>query len=316
MMMSRLFPLLFISVLCMNSFSGVQGKKWKGEGTTQNLESIVIGRCYNYIRTVNPAVGEKNCSQIWEAFKNAFINKDPCNIIPKDYELFINLTLHTIPSNKSLFWENNQLLVNSFADRGRRYMSLGDTLFGFIGDFLNWCGQADSPGLDYESCPTTLECENNAVESFWRMASITYAQHSSGVIQVLLNGSAEGGAYPQPGFFADYEIPNLQKGKISQIFIWVVDDLEGPDLDSCGIQSVKTLETRLKTLGYDVTCTDNNKSVMFLLCLDNPDNSKCALASSAPAVQRGPISSDRGGSWNKLMFVSFAGFLFRFALVY
>lgn len=28
-------------------------------------------------------------------------------------------------------------------------------------------------GLDYESCPTTAECENNAVESFWRMASIT-----------------------------------------------------------------------------------------------------------------------------------------------
>lgn len=31
-------------------------------------------------------------------------------------------------------------------------------------------------------------------------------------------------------FFADYEIPNLQKGKISQIVIWVVDDIEGPDM--------------------------------------------------------------------------------------
>lgn len=28
-------------------------------------------------------------------------------------------------------------------------------------------------GLDYESCPTMEECENNAVDSFWRMASIT-----------------------------------------------------------------------------------------------------------------------------------------------
>ncbi|XP_071303429.1 ADP-ribosyl cyclase/cyclic ADP-ribose hydrolase 2 [Agelaius tricolor] len=315
-MMNLFFPLLFVSVLCMNSFSGAQGKKWKGEGTTQNLESIVIGRCYEYITLVNPAVGEKNCSQIWEAFKNAFINKDPCSIHPKDYELFINLTFHTIPPNKSLFWENNQLLVNSLAARGRRYMSVSDTLFGFLGDFLSWCGQADSPGLDYESCPTMAECENNAVDSFWRIASATYAKHSSGVIQVLLNGSAEGGAYPQPGFFADYEIPNFQKDKISQVVIWVVDDIEGPDRDSCGTNSVKTLETRLKTLGFDVTCTDNYKSVMFLLCLDNPDHSKCAFASSAPAAQRGPISSDRGGSWNKLMFVSFAGFLFRFALVY
>ncbi|NXX76307.1 BST1 hydrolase, partial [Urocolius indicus] len=203
--------------------------KWKGEGTTQNLETIAVGRCYDYIRTVNPAVGEKNCSAIWEAFKNAFINKDPCNILPKDYELFINLSLHTIPPNKSLFWENNQLLVNSFSNRGRRYMAVGDTLFGFFVDFLNWCGKADSAELDYESCPTTEECENNAVESFWRIASITYAQQGSGVIHVLLNGSAVGGAYPVPGFFADYEIPNLRKDKISQVVIWVVDDIEGPD---------------------------------------------------------------------------------------
>jgi len=25
-------------------------------------------------------------------------------------------------------------------------MSLGDTLFGFFGDFLNWCGQANGAG--------------------------------------------------------------------------------------------------------------------------------------------------------------------------
>lgn len=28
-------------------------------------------------------------------------------------------------------------------------------------------------GLDYESCPTAAECENNAVDAFWRMASMT-----------------------------------------------------------------------------------------------------------------------------------------------
>lgn len=114
-MMSLFFPLLFISVLFMNSFSGVHGRKWKGEGTTKNLENIVIGRCYDYIRIVNPAVGEKNCSQLWEAFKNAFINKDPCSILPKDYELFINLSLHTIPPNKVIiFYVNCPVMYNRF----------------------------------------------------------------------------------------------------------------------------------------------------------------------------------------------------------
>uniref|UniRef100_A0A8B9TNE4 ADP-ribosyl cyclase/cyclic ADP-ribose hydrolase n=1 Tax=Anas platyrhynchos TaxID=8839 RepID=A0A8B9TNE4_ANAPL len=300
-MKSLFLSLLLVSILFMNSFSEVRGRKWKGEGTTQNLESIFIGRCYDYIRIVNPAVGEKNCLELWEAFRNAFINKHPCNILPKDYELFIKLAFHTIPANKSLFWENNQLLVKSFTSGARRYMSLSDALFGFVADFLVWCGQANSTGLDYESCPTMEECENNAVDSFWRMASITYAQHSSGVIHVLLNGSAEGGAYPVKGFFADYEIPNLQKDKISKIVIWVVDDIQGPDRDSCGKNTVKILEDRLKALGYDVTCTDNYKPVLFLLCVDYPDDSNCILSSSAPPAQRRPISSDRGGSWNKLI---------------
>uniref|UniRef100_A0A8B9VI20 ADP-ribosyl cyclase/cyclic ADP-ribose hydrolase n=1 Tax=Anas zonorhyncha TaxID=75864 RepID=A0A8B9VI20_9AVES len=278
-MKSLFLSLLLVSILFMNSFSEVRGRKWKGEGTTQNLESIFIGRCYDYIRIVNPAVGEKNCLELWEAFRNAFINKHPCNILPKDYELFIKLAFHTIPANKSLFWENNQLLVKSFTSGARRYMSLSDALFGFVADFLIWCGQANSTGLDYESCPTMEECENNAVDSFWRMASITYAQHSSGVIHVLLNGSAEGGAYPVKGFFADYEIPNLQKDKISKIVIWVVDDIQGPDRDSCGKNTVKILEDRLKALGYDVTCTDNYKPVLFLLCVDYPDDSNCILSS-------------------------------------
>ncbi|XP_065591834.1 ADP-ribosyl cyclase/cyclic ADP-ribose hydrolase 2-like isoform X1 [Cyrtonyx montezumae] len=316
MMKSLFLSFLLEAILFMNNFSEVQGRKWKGEGTTRNLESITIGRCYDYIRLVNPDVGEKNCSDLWEAFRNAFINKDPCNILPQDFELFFKLSLHAIPTGKSLFWENNQLLVNSFSSRARRYMTLGDTLFGFFGDFLNWCGQENSTGLDYESCPTAEECENNAVDAFWRMASMTYAQHSSGEIHVLLNGSAEGGAYPVRGFFADYEIPYLQKDKISQVVIWVVDDIEGPNIDSCGYNTVQILEDRLKALGYDVTCTDNYKPVMFLLCLDNPDHSKCTLSSSAPGAQRGSISSDRRGSWNKLMFVSFVGFLFRSALVY
>lgn len=58
---------------------------------------------------------EKNCSQIWEAFKNAFINKDPCSILPKDYELFINLTFHMIPPNKVIiFYVNCPMTYNRF----------------------------------------------------------------------------------------------------------------------------------------------------------------------------------------------------------
>ncbi|XP_025034204.1 ADP-ribosyl cyclase/cyclic ADP-ribose hydrolase 2 isoform X3 [Pelodiscus sinensis] len=280
--MNSFFLSLLVGLLFSKDYvkpTEIDRKKWKGEGTTPNLESIVIGRCYEYIRLVNPNVGEKNCTEIWEAFKNAFINKDPCNILPSDYELFINLSVHTIPPNKALFWENNHLLVTSYSDKSRRYMPLCDTLIASFGDFLNWCGQANDTGFDYDSCPMTEECENNAVESFWRIASITYAKQSSGVIYVMLNGSAIGGAYPVKGFFADYELPNLQKDRISRIEIWVMDDIGGPDLDSCGKGSVQILEERLKTMGYDITCIDNYKSVLLLKCLDYPYHSDCSIFS-------------------------------------
>uniref|UniRef100_A0A8C0G043 ADP-ribosyl cyclase/cyclic ADP-ribose hydrolase n=1 Tax=Chelonoidis abingdonii TaxID=106734 RepID=A0A8C0G043_CHEAB len=146
-----------------------------------------------------------------------------------------------------------------YSDRTRRYLPLCDTLIGSFGDFLNWCGQANDTGFNYDSCPNTEECENNAVESFWKIASITYAKQSSGVIYVMLNGSAIGGAYPVKGFFADYEVPNFQKDRIARIEIWVMDDIGGPDLDSCGRGSVQILEERLKTMGYDITCIDNYK---------------------------------------------------------
>ncbi|XP_024068045.2 ADP-ribosyl cyclase/cyclic ADP-ribose hydrolase 2 [Terrapene carolina triunguis] len=313
-MMKSFFLSLLVGLLFSKDYvkpTEIDGKKkWKGEGTTSNLESIVIGRCYEYIRIVNPSVGEKNCTEIWEAFKKAFINKDPCNILPSDYELFINLSLHTIPPNKSLFWENNHLLVTSYSDRTRRYMPLCDTLIGSFGDFLNWCGQANDTGFNYDSCPNTEECENNAVESFWKIASITYAKQSSGVIYIMLNGSAIGGAYPVKGFFADYEVPNFQKDRISRIEIWVMDDIGGPDLDSCGRGSVQILEERLKTMGYDITCIDNYKSVLLLKCLDYLNHSDCSIVSSAPSTQRGLVSPARGGSWSRLIYMIFVAFVF------
>lgn len=49
-------------------------------------------------------------------------------------------------------------------------------------------------GLDYESCPTMEECENNAVESFWRKASATVnsaLELTSYISKCVLGGSGK-----------------------------------------------------------------------------------------------------------------------------
>ncbi|XP_053314286.1 ADP-ribosyl cyclase/cyclic ADP-ribose hydrolase 2-like [Spea bombifrons] len=254
-------------------------KQFTGPGSTPNLEEIVLGRCYDYTETVNPSVGKKNCSEIWEALKMAFVHKDPCSVFPSDYELYINLTLHKIPANKSLFWENNKDLVHRYSDRTKRYMPLGDTLSGWLADNLNWCGTANDPGIEYKSCPTTAECEHNAMESFWRIASVNYAKQSSGEVQIMLNSSTPGGAFPIPSFLADFEIPNFEVEKISRVNIWVMDDIGGGDINSCGRDSVAVLEDMLAAKHLSHRCTDNYRPVKILQCVDFPSHEDCATNS-------------------------------------
>ncbi|XP_064142131.1 ADP-ribosyl cyclase/cyclic ADP-ribose hydrolase 2 isoform X2 [Loxodonta africana] len=215
-------PLLLLAAGCVDA-------RWSGEGTSPHLRTIFLGRCSDYSSLLSPQQRDKNCTAIWEAF-SVVLDKDPCSVLPSDYDLFINLSRHSIPRDKSLFWENNHLLVTSYADNARRFMPLRDVLYGRVGDFLSWCRQKNASGLDYQSCPTSDDCENNPVDSYWKRASIQYSTDSSGVIYVMLNGSDPKGAYPVRGFFADYEIPNFQKDKITRFEIWVMHEIGGPNV--------------------------------------------------------------------------------------
>lgn len=270
--------------------AGVAGAQWHGEGTSPNLESIFLGRCDEYSsQLLSPEEREKNCTAIWEAFK-VVLDKDPCSVLPSDYDLFINLSKHALPRDKSLFWENNHLLVMSFSEKARRLMPLCDVLYGRVGDFLSWCRQKNASGLDYESCPSSEDCENNPVDSYWKRASIQYSTDSSGVIYVMLNGSEPKGAFPVKGFFADFEIPYLQKDKITRIEIWVMHDIGLPKVESCGEGTVKILEDRLKALGFQYSCVNDYLPVKLLMCVDHSSHPDCALNSAAVSARRG-ISS-------------------------
>ncbi|XP_072474713.1 ADP-ribosyl cyclase/cyclic ADP-ribose hydrolase 2 [Notamacropus eugenii] len=291
-----LFLLLFL-VGQADVYTRVGEKRWHGEGTNPYLENIFLGRCNEYISMVNLELSDKNCSAIWEAFKSV-LHKDPCSVLPSDYDLFINLSRHSIPRDKSLFWENNHYLVIAYADNTRRLTPLSNMLYGRVGDLLNWCPKENDSDFDYQSCPTAEDCENNAVDSFWKRASSQYAHDSSGVIYVMLNGSEPSGAYPVKGFFADYEIPNFQKDKVTQFEIWVMHEIGGPYLESCGEGSMKILEKRLKNMEFKYECINNYRPVKLLQCLDYTDHSDCVFNSAAESTQQ-RFPSLFGGKWDR-----------------
>ncbi|KAK2490629.1 hypothetical protein MC885_018050 [Smutsia gigantea] len=241
--------------------AGAAGARWSGEGSSPHLGSIFLGRCADYSALLSPAQRDKNCTVIWEAFK-VVLDKDPCSVFPSDYDLFINLSRHSIPRDKSLFWENNYLLVTSYAENTRRLMPLSDVLYGRVGDFLSWCRQKNASGLDYQSCPTSEDCENNPVDSFWKRASMQPT-----------------GAYPVKGFFADFEIPNFQKDKITHIEIWIMHDIGKPKVESCGEGSVKILEDRLEEMGFQHSCINDYLPVKLLMCVDHSTHPDCSINS-------------------------------------
>ncbi|XP_039693922.1 ADP-ribosyl cyclase/cyclic ADP-ribose hydrolase 2 [Pteropus medius] len=253
---------------------------------------------------------DKNCTAIWEAFR-AVLDKEPCAVLPSDYDLFISLSRHSIPQDKSLFWENNQFLVTSYAENARRFMPLQDVLYGRAADLLSWCRQENASGehpaqgtrkirvpggcafavcakrfqmhlshLTVPASPHPLRCGD------FISRGPRYSKDSSGVIHVMLNGSVPTGAYPVKGFFADFEVPYFQKDKITRIEIWVMHEIGGPNVESCGEGSVKILEERLKEMGFQYSCINDYLPVKLLKCVDHSTHADCALNSAAASTLR------------------------------
>lgn len=56
---------------------------------------------------------DRNCTAIWEAFK-VVLDKDPCSVLPSDYDLFINLSRHSIPRDKVITAISDKSLPSFF----------------------------------------------------------------------------------------------------------------------------------------------------------------------------------------------------------
>uniref|UniRef100_A0A8B9Q1Z2 ADP-ribosyl cyclase/cyclic ADP-ribose hydrolase 1 n=1 Tax=Apteryx owenii TaxID=8824 RepID=A0A8B9Q1Z2_APTOW len=254
--------------------------KWEDIGTTRNLQEVILGRCYSYVSARHPELGDKDCLKIWESLKHAFIYKNPCNITTEDYQPLMELASHPIPCNKSLFWSKTNDLVHRYTKSNHNFLTLEDTLLGYMTDRVSWCGDPSAPGINYESCPKRSECESNPSSVFWKMASKMFAEAACGVVQVMLNGSIEAGAFRSSSIFGSIEISNLNPDKVSAVQIWLMHDIGGPQSESCSGHSIKRLKGILEERNFKITCEENYRPVQLLQCVNNPDHADCRLCSS------------------------------------
>ncbi|KAJ1214265.1 hypothetical protein NDU88_001890 [Pleurodeles waltl] len=188
-------------LLVKNHHKSMPPENWHGNGTTENLYEIFLGRCYEYITMINPAAGNKDCRKMLQMLETSVMNKNQCDITAADYQKLIEVSSYPIPCNRSLFWSKTSDLVHRYVNAAQNVITLEDTLLGYIANGLLWCGKSYTSELNYQSCPSKNECENNPLSVFWKTASEHFAKQACGVVQVMLNGSTDTGAI-QPERYA------------------------------------------------------------------------------------------------------------------
>ncbi|ELU00357.1 hypothetical protein CAPTEDRAFT_165703 [Capitella teleta] len=259
----------------------------KGPGTTAELREIFMGRCWEYQRFIAPVMFKASgidCQALFDSFAKAFVGMAPCGDVPPEaYDQLVEASSMELPPDTSLFWSGDYFLAQNIANRGQRMFTLESTLIGYIMNDLTWCGQRQSPGINFDTCPLFATCENHVMASLWVNALERYAAQASGVVTVLLNGSrADGEAFRNNSFFAMHELPNLSSEKVDYLRVWVAHDLDVPSTETCETGSLKLLAKIAEEKGIGYECEDNPASILHLMCVDHPLNDQC----TAPEVMK------------------------------
>jgi len=247
-------------------------------GTTANLKAIFLGRCYDYVQLKSNVslLGRKNCSSLYQTFEDVFSNKTTCKT---DYSakfdgFFKQVDPGSTSNNKALFWSGTKNVAHSLSSSSDAYITLEDTLPGYIANNLNFCGE-NTKGFNYVSC--SCHWNESQLGTFWRAASVQFAKNARGVVHVLVNGTRRDGepAFRNTSTFAEVELPNLNAKEVKEVKIFVGVDLDIKPKEKCGKESIKTMQKLIEQRDIKVKCFDDPRVVFFVLCTKYPRDHRC-----------------------------------------
>ncbi|XP_013419588.1 ADP-ribosyl cyclase/cyclic ADP-ribose hydrolase 2-like [Lingula anatina] len=290
-------------------------------GTNRHIKEIFIGQCWYYTEYISQSLGEnvqQNCTDLWEKFSRAWMYKDPCNVTMADYEPFVKAATvpGEVPTNKAVFWEAAYTLTHDYSGSRRRYVASADILTGYLGNHVfAWCGQEAEPGINFDSCPLEEDCpmfQGQYGGMYWTAVSKAFAEVSTGVIQMILNGTTAGTnvAFNETSYFNLFELPNFPKAKVTRFQLMVFHDVGKTHKETCNNGSIPLLKKRLEELGFEYDCTDDPSALRHILCLDDIESTECQFASK---VLRPTSASNTIGTGFKTLV--FGGILVLFYLI-
>ncbi|GFR96362.1 ADP-ribosyl cyclase/cyclic ADP-ribose hydrolase [Elysia marginata] len=281
MIRTRVFAVGILFLIMINTSIVVSQYDPEGHrGTTENIKEVFEGRCWDYDVTRYlpdlPRV-DTGCETLWKLFFKAFSYQPPCAVALENYQPYLEEAAQALPKDKVLFWSSVFSLAHQYGDYGQRYVTLEDTLVGYLANSITWCGQSIEPGYNVTRCPAWDDCPLEAAESFWAGASKTFAQRAKGEVSLMLDGSnPEKPAYRRNSFFGKFELPNLTKD-VTRVSVIVSHVLDKPKVEVCGEGSLLLLEADVKERGFSYVCKDDPLVVLHLLCASDPNSRECQL---------------------------------------
>lgn len=208
------------------------------------FESTFLSRCEKFDQT--------DCQKVWDAFEQAYVNKDPCKVAVEAYDPLIVAAPFKPQCNRMIFWSKTKDVVHGFTEKRDCFVTLEDTLLGSVLDGLTWCGKEGSKGTFTTGCPRWSECENNPVRSFWRRISAAFADVACGDVTAMLSGSIDTPFNPT-SIFASIEVVRFQASRIKSLNVVMV--LQQNAKSNCTDPSLNNLRQSLDT-GITYRCKD------------------------------------------------------------
>ena len=76
---------------------------------------------------------------------------------------------------QSILWSGTYDITHRYAADGARYVTMEDSLIGYLSNGLQWCGSLSpaGDGINYTSCPNWQDLPKQASQAYWGGASST-----------------------------------------------------------------------------------------------------------------------------------------------
>uniref|UniRef100_A0A3Q1FB70 ADP-ribosyl cyclase/cyclic ADP-ribose hydrolase n=1 Tax=Acanthochromis polyacanthus TaxID=80966 RepID=A0A3Q1FB70_9TELE len=223
----------------------VLGVTLRKETETNQFQSVFLNikSCHLFFRN--------NCQKIWETFQQAYVNRDPCKVPMEAYDPLVTAAPFKPTCNRVMFWSKTKVVVHEFTEKTDCFVTLEDTLLGYVLDGLTWCGKEGSSETFTTDCPVWTDCENNTVSSFWKRVSAAVRARCGTMISC--NCFKLYFFILAVSIFGSIEVKGLNATRVNSLTVVLVTEEE--NVTNCTDASLKVLQKELPA-GINYGCEE------------------------------------------------------------